>query len=199
MKNLIQFLISAIVAASVAFLFANDNKNTSSDIDLKILVSELELSNEIAALDSKVRKLQFQVMGLVYDRACFNLSDPGGFHRIDTDLGIPLFLSVKHVERYMDGYKIQLDIGNPNSVAIHDVKLNIDWWLESYFAEYDKYKLEGVDYEILKESKSKTQRLLTTIQPRKWNAVDIIIPSASEQDAKSVRFMIEDAPIVSLG
>lgn len=117
---------------------------------------------------------------------------------LDTSLGLPLFLSVKNVVPYMDGYKVTLDIGNPNNATIKDAKLTIDWWLSSYFSDgFWDYGEDSLEVKQLKESKSKTQNLLTDIAGGKWNRVELTIPSMTEKDAKSFRIMLE-ASIISM-
>jgi hypothetical protein len=123
-----------------------------------------------------------------FEDATFNLHDPGGFQSVKANNLLTFFISVKDVVPYMDGYKIKFNIGNPNHVTINNMTLTLDWWLDSYIEE-DYYKLEEDDdvVEKLKESKSKIHKILTPIEKGKWNAVEVIVPSINEKDAKRLR------------
>ena len=114
---------------------------------------------------------------LKQDSASFDPASPGSYQRINTDVG-PLIVSLGSIEPYLDGYKVQLKVGNPLSVTFNGFVVRARWG-----PRYEK----GQDYAAgqaatQEKNTSRVEKLI----PGSFASVDIILPSTV---AKNVGFL----------
>jgi hypothetical protein len=99
------------------------------------------------------------------------------YQRLDTDNGFFL-VSVSEALPYLNGYKIQLKVGNPSYATYADYKLKIRWskpydWAKYTQASYDEWNKAVQEKEI---------SFPGSLEPGTWNNVEVILaPVAADQ------------------
>jgi len=105
-----------------------------------------------------------------------------GFQRLDTTLG-SLVVSVKSVTPYLDGYKVDISIGNPMDMDFNGFVLSCQWGLAPKIgANYD---------EIQKSQKSQDFQRTEVLLAGHWNPVELIIAPATTDEIKNLRISIK--------
>ena len=97
----------------------------------------------------------------------FDPAEPDKWVRVDTDAG-PLLVSIKGVEPYLDGCRLHLDVGNPNSFTVRSFHVNATWTRRLGEEE------NRVDW--FKSLKKKTFDLEKQLLAGKRNPVELILP-----------------------
>jgi hypothetical protein len=131
---------------------------------------------DLAALEKRITALESRVGRLEYASsknltAELDVSDPKGYQRLTNDSGTFL-VSLAKVEKYLDGYKITISIGNITTATFNGFDLTLksgtkeppfsDAWISWY-----------------KTLKTKTETYTQDLKPGLWNDVEIIIIPAS--------------------
>ena len=146
-----------------------------STAQIALLRSRLQsLEKEAASLKSISRahaelivSTGSEVFRLKHFSAEFDPAEPGKWVRVDTDAG-SLLVSVKGVEPYLDGCKLRIDVGNPNSFTVRSFHVNATWT-----------RRLGEDenrFDWFKSLKKKSFNLEKQLLAGKWSPVELILP-----------------------
>ena len=120
------------------------------------------------------RSLESKILGLSDRTIELDPYDPS-YKRIDTATGM-FFISVREVEPVQGGYRLSLQIGNPNYADFRDFTLRLVWgsrWNPNSKLTYEQWRdsLTGAQYSF----KGKLER-------GKWNPIDIEMVPATKAD-----------------
>lgn len=86
-----------------------------------------ELNDTLEALQTYIFTTQDERLSALEHRsAVFGPASPGPYSRIDTEVG-PLLISLGKVEQYLDGYSVQIEIGNLSAASLIGFKLSASW------------------------------------------------------------------------
>lgn len=160
---------------------------------------------DIESLTKKVDDISFELWELRDDKIYFNCKElKKGFQVLKTQNG-SLFVDIKEVKPYLNGYKISLNIGNPNLVTYINPEINVSWniSLDKYFDVRSKM------LEKQKESKEKIRIPLWTdtlqtksycsmkrLLPGIWNEIEIDIPYATLDQLERCTLSITTGTII---
>lgn len=174
----------AAIFIIILILMAGCSANTVSMEEYNELKSELENANEnivylnsnIDGIVSELDEISQAVFDLTIISDTANLSVKGsGFTITETDYG-KLFLSLENVEPYLNGYSIELRIGNPNYMDFIDLDLNVTCFCPNVSSDVE-YP-EGITVHTgVDVGKFKIE---DKILAGSWNIVTIIIPDLGD-------------------
>ena len=107
-----------------------------------------------------------------------------GFQRLDTDLG-SFLVSVDGITPYLNGYKLNIAIGNPSMVEFNGFTLKMQWGK----AFDPNGKVTSADW---KESlKSKEVKFTEHLKPGHWNKIDLALAPAKPEQLKYIEIEME--------
>ena len=114
-----------------------------------------QLKKQVADLQENVNSLWQQIYNEISDiqnlkrsSATFDPASPDKYIRVETDAG-SLLVSLGKVEPYLDGYKVELQVGNPLAATFKGFEIAATW--APRFKNYN-----GKYLEWLKNKSSKT-------------------------------------------
>ena len=146
----------------------NDLNTKVEDADKRI--TDIAVKN--IELDFNIKK---------YEKATFDLSNATGYSRIDSNGGI-FFIIVENVEKYLDGYKINLRIGNPQNCTYNGFELEAEW---------NKPFTVEMDYdEWTKNKKEKVINMTQQLSSGKWATCSVNLSPMTEEEIHNVSFSI---------
>jgi len=127
-----------------------------------------ELNEKITTLGSTVNDLSNMLPDVAYlvpgEKAYSQLYTSGGF----------LSIRMGAISKYASGYKVHIEIGNPQLTIYDDMKMAIKW------SSVPNAKWDDKETELWKQSvKSKTVTLNNSILPGRWTDQEIILPDTS--------------------
>ena len=129
------------------------SESVASDLQTRVFTLEIAQNNhESVLLDLTSRKYQ----------------------RLDTDTGTFL-VSVEDASPYLDGYRVTLNIGNTSSATYKGFDLHAKWNAAYDWSKYDKASHDRWQKAI----RSKDDSFTDSLDPGKWNKVDLLIPSTT--------------------
>lgn len=162
---------------------------------LKTQLAQME--KRLAQLESASQSLQTQttqnwsaLYDLKHDSAVFDPASPSRYLRIDTAAGA-LLVSLEKVEPYLDGVRVDLQIGNPTSTSFQGFELNARW--ARRFKEG-----EGSWFDWATTRKAKKFVFTTDIVAARWNNVQLILPETKPADFGNLEVQLS-TNVVSLG
>ena len=147
---------------------------------------------DIEALQGRVRSLQNDLWRLQarvsrHDSVSLDPTEKG-YGRIDTTSGFFLVI-LNSAEPYIDGYRLQLRIGNPMAARYDGFKLTLSWQNpapEQKPGESDE-QFQKREEEWLKEQPHEKEVSFTeTLYPSSWNNVSVVISPASAEQLKTL-------------
>ena len=147
---------------------------------------------DIETLQGRVRSLQGELSRLQarvsrYDSVSLDPTEKG-YGRIDTRSGFFLVI-LNSAEPYLDGYRLQLRIGNPVAARYDGFKLTFSWENpapEQKPGESDE-QFQKREEEWLKEQPHEKEVSFTeTLYPSSWNTVSVVISPASAEQLKTL-------------
>lgn len=154
------------------------------------------LKTDLRLLRSQVFKLQSQVSR--YRSVALEPTEKG-YHRIDTTSGFFL-LAVKDVERYLDGYRLVLAIGNPTAARYEGFKLILAW--EKNFPEPRQGEPDDQFHKRMDEwsssQKEKEYSFTETLEPASWNTVKVVVAPATAEEVNNIEVTAMETDVVSL-
>jgi hypothetical protein len=107
-----------------------------------------------------------------------------GFQRLDTDLG-SFLVAIDGLTPYLNGHKLNLDIGNPSLSEFNGFILKVQWG--KAFNPNGK-----VTYADWKESlKSKEVRFTEHLKPGHWNKIDLALAPAKLDQLEYIEIEME--------
>lgn len=147
---------------------AKDNTNRRiSGLEEKIEDSEKSNLRLLQLLLSKEKK-----------SIIVNLNNNDQFQRIDTSLGF-FFLAPEQIEKEGETYHVRISIGNPFLCGFDKAKLKVNWKNSEGTKSEKEFEIE------------------TPLKGGKWNDVDFVIDSISEEGLEKVEISLE-TPSVQL-
>lgn len=180
-----------------------EKQNASMLEDLKKLeklASETEykryrdqlLASDLADLDPDLAS--------VYKFRKLNTSSPE-FDYIDIGWG-HLLVSVEGVDKYLDGYKINLSIGNPNYAQLNGLNVDVQYGKLELDLPKDK-KWEDMTTretdDIIKQAhcklKKQSVKCSETLKSGTWTKIAIILPNADTEDMKLITYRVNASSI----
>lgn len=104
-------------------------------------------------------------------------SSPGSYQRLNSNNGTFLVL-VSNVEKYLNGYKLTLSIGNTSSATYNGFELTLKWGQQLPPGLPDLKTFER----WLNSLKTRTQSYTQELRPASWNKVEmILLPAAANE------------------
>lgn len=174
----------AIVEDSVTVFNNNMQSELNKISDVEIKVSDIKTKVDgfdERIIDVAVKNLQLDLDMKRYEKASFDLSDAKGYGRIDSSGGL-FFITIENVEKYLDGYKINLRIGNPQNCTYRGFELKTEW---------NKPFTVEMDYdEWSKNKKEKTISMNEELSSGSWAECSINLAPMTEEEIHNVGFSI---------
>lgn len=142
--------------------------------------SEIEdLKNEVSELRATVGRMEVDAKR--YKTAKLDPTSKG-YTRLDTDGGY-FFVALDGVNQYLDGYKLDLRIGNPAFVTYNGFKIKVRWgrpWdFKSPYAEWEK------------TLKTKEVSFTEDLKPGEWNKVELVLSPAKSDEINFIELSME--------
>lgn len=134
-----------------------------------------ELRQEVQNLRQRLSRLNLDVIRLraaqdAYKTVELDPASPRKYQRIDSDTG-SFLISVEEAEPYLDGYKVQLEIGNPSSASYSGFSVTVRWG-----KKYDWDKFDAASHEKWEKSiREKEISFTNSLVPGMWNRVELIL------------------------
>lgn len=176
-KNWLSLL--AVVVAFISLADA-DNKVPADNNSIQLI----NLESKITDLDSKISSVETQLFTLRLENSpnAVLSTTTKDYDIINNKLG-KFFVSVQDIKKYANGYKIILNIGNPNSVTYLDAKAIL-----KYGPPYDNKKT----FEEWQNSQKSIESAITKpLVPGTWNKVELIAAPAKEEDLGNMYLGLE--------
>jgi hypothetical protein len=116
-----------------------------------------------------------------YKTISFDVSEPGKFQRLDTNNGT-LLISLKDAQPYLNGYKINFNVGNPSSATYNGFKAKLRW---------GKALSDGMDYgEWQKSLHDKEMTFVESLSPGTWNRIIVHLAPATSEELGTLQLSI---------
>jgi hypothetical protein len=156
------------------------------------LISATELKETIDALWLAISRHTDDIQALHHYFASLDPASPGKYSRTETDAGF-LLVSLGKVEPYLDGYKVELRIGNPHQMDFKGFEVIASWGPR-------KMPSPGTVSiaEWLKKLRTQTFSFTNQLAGGRWNSVSLILPSTKPEDFGSLSVSL-NVNTVSLG
>jgi hypothetical protein len=189
--------ILACFTATILFIFCaciNDNKDKIQELEMKILANKILIDNNALKIHELENKLTTNIesysniisiilsenenQNMILNQ--YKVIEPDLFstkyNRIDSGAGL-FVLSIKDVEKYLDGVKVKLHVGNLTTARFYGGMFIVEW--NTHFPSLNEG--EAVEYlsklnewreSLIKKEISFTDELI----PGKWTSIEIILP-----------------------
>jgi hypothetical protein len=178
----------ALIISSVA-LFSTKDNSAKDNNDAKQLNTRLErIETTTGVLDKRIDKVtsditDLQIKGWTFAQLNTSTKD---YSVLQNDLG-KFLISVQNVEKYANGYKLTLNIGNPNAITFNNVLATF-----SYGTPYDKSKDWKVWLDSLKTSQAYISKPLLAAT---WNRVVVVVAPAKEEDIGFITISLQTSQV----
>jgi Protein of unknown function (DUF3251) len=149
-----------------------------------------ELKETVDVLLSAVSRHENEIRTLGHAAASFDPARPDKYRRIETDAGFLLVLLGKVVP-YLDGYKVELQIGNPHQMDFDGFKVSA-FWGPRLTSSPDN------SAEVVKKERNQEFSFTKQLARGRWNSVSLILPSTKPEDFGYLSVIVE-VNAVSLG
>jgi hypothetical protein len=139
-----------------------------------------------AALEKRIRDLEHRVFELETNARKnstveLNVAQLGNYQRLNSESGTFL-VTLSNVEKYLDGYKIQLAIGNVTTAIFKNFNLTLRWGIKEPETNW---------VEWYKSVRTKSQNYPQSLKPGQWNTVEIILLPARQEELGYLELAIE--------
>jgi hypothetical protein len=143
-----------------------------------------DLQRQLKKAQEDIRTLQTQLGNLGRTvlsnqeptAAIFDPSSPGLYMTSHTSIGAVL-VSFGKAEPYLDGHKVQIEVGNPLSATITTYDLFVEW------APRFNADAPGADFQQwLRLTKQKTFSPMEPLKPGRWTRLELILPDTAPKD-----------------
>ncbi len=153
--------------------------NTISQLENNILISKKQiedLKNDMQELKNDVyEKRGRDIVNEITHRVAMFTPSSKDFSTVNTDVGM-FYIALKDIQKYANGYKLILSIGNPNSVTYNNLHVTVT---------YGK-SMKGYDWVLdLLSSKKYEATILVDILPNYWNDISIILSPAQIEELEA--------------
>lgn len=171
----------------------NDPKLDIEYLQYDVISNKTEIQKASEKVDDLTVKLdelniELDILKEKNKYAYFNCKDlKKGFTVINADSGI-LYVSIKEVKPYLDGYKITLAIGNPNLVTYINPEINLSWnipphkqWEKQYaFIKNKENTKENLPFPLWKDTlQQKSYCANKRFLPGIWNEIELDIANVT--------------------
>lgn len=144
-------------------------------IALLVCISACDNKNE--SYKKTTDSLQDEIAQLKSPTNIFSISSQDTFAKVDN-----FYVSLTSVRKYVDGYILVFEVGNPLFVTYRNIKIQLTCGkLRPKQMTYDEWE---------KNLLSKTQIIKKEILPGMWNKVEIIVSPAKEEDLSLIHMKI---------
>ena len=111
-----------------------------------------------------------------------------GYSRVDTDSGT-FFVSVHNAVPYLDGYKVELSIGNPSSATFTDARLKARWG-----RAYDPNDPNTQQWEAALHSRE--YPISSHLMAGRWTNFEIVLPSTRPEETAYVEVSLQTPKVI---
>ena len=154
-----------------------------SQLEKRVSELEKELKDLKESHDGLESYALQQISSLQHPSASFDPSSPGPYQLIDSSIG-PLLVSLGKAEEYLDGYNVQLAIGNITAADLHGFKVSVKW--------AKRYKQEdGTYFDWYKNRNTKDFSFTGTLVSGRWNMFQIILPDTKPSEFGHLEISLE--------
>jgi hypothetical protein len=163
---------------------------------------EKALRKELAATEAKVKALDETVSALIlqhyeldgrvskYDFAMLDATKVV-YQRVDSNTG-SFLVAVDLAERYLNGYKLKVRIGNTTSVTYTGFTMAFKWG-----RAWDSKQQYGQQYGLwLKSLGEKSIDFVDNLPPGTWHTVDVVLVPAAENELAYLRASISTSALM---
>jgi hypothetical protein len=154
-----------------------------------------EIDEKLAALEKRVTELEGTVQWYKYeidgkqDKTETVILDPSSreFQRLDSDSGTFL-VSLADASPYLNGYRINLDLGNPSNAKYSNAKLKITWGPAiKDFSKYDEWKASLHEKDV---------DITSNLEPGAWNHETIDLIPCSSNDLGYLKVSLQTPTVI---
>jgi len=166
---------------------------STRDVAIEELQKEVEgLKETVDALWLAISRHTDDIQALHHYFADLDPASPDKYSRTETGAGF-LLMSLGKVEPYLDGYKVELRIGNPHQMDFKGFEVIASWGPR-------KMPSPGTVSiaEWLKKVRTQTFSFTNQLAGGRWNSVSLILPSTKPEDFGSLSVSL-NVNTVSLG
>lgn len=174
--------------------------------DINYLQNDLIDSRvKIQNLSEKIEALTIELDVIRNEKIHFNCKClRKDFYTINTGSGM-LFISIKEVKPYLNGYRLSLEIGNPNFVTYINPEINLSWnisfqqhWKnQSEAKEKQKTTKEKIQIPFWKDTlQEKSYCALKRFLPGIWNEIEIDIPNVTLDQLEYCELSIKAGTVI---
>lgn len=183
--------VLAIVLSSPMLAQSSPPSSRPQPPDLRIEIDRLkkevaELRKDSEINDTLRNSISNEVSTLQkYAFANLSTSSPGGYSRLDTNIGI-LLVSLKSVEPYLDGYKVALEIGNLSTATCTSYTVSAAWGPRSV------QTLNSKNFRTYNDLRRRAEfERSDSLAPSRWNPVELIFPTTKPDGIAFVELTID--------
>jgi hypothetical protein len=154
------------------------NPNAVGPPDTRSLLKKIEsLEKKVADLESAMEanadligQYGSEIYRLKHAEAELDPASPDKYQRIETAVG-PLLVSLGKAEPYLDGYKVQLQIGNPLAAQFSGFTVS------TFYAPRQRKDEKFLEW--IRKRKGKDFVFTQTLISSRWNIVELIFPDVT--------------------
>jgi hypothetical protein len=135
----------------------------------------------VTLLEDRIKRLERRVNDLEYKASKDDSVEldtgtlDGPYLRLNSNNGTFL-VSLTNIEKYLNGYKVILTIGNTSSATYRGFELTLKWSTTAPEGDINKW------VEWYKARKTKTEKYTQDLVPGSWNKVEmILLPARSDE------------------
>lgn len=161
-------------------------------------------TDRFALLEQKLGDLEQRVSTLEFDKTLNEWSrtnnfvslslDEKGYTPIQTTIG-QLLIAGGSATPYLDGFKVDFQIGNPQSVTYDGITVTLQWG-PSVTRSISTNKMALIAWR--NAQKTKTDKMLSKLLPGYWNNVEVIVTPATTEELRNLEVSVETGTL-SLG
>ncbi len=179
--GLMRSILLTLTLASFLFLTFGCNRAQRDPALFELLSANINaMENRISALSSRVLELEYDKMTKDNSYAQFS-PESTGYARVDTMSGTFL-VSMTKLSPYADGYKVMLNIGNPNLASYHRLIVKASWG-----KRYD-WKNTSLSFQDWQSGlRSNEVTIPSEIQPGSWNPSSIVLSPADKTEVGYIK------------
>jgi hypothetical protein len=192
--------LETLLLAGVALTLCGCNKqsssaNTSSNGFQTPQADRIAfLEQEITTLQKRIGTLEFDNMVDEWSRTNKSISlnfDDKGYTPVQTTVG-QLLISSESATPYLDGYKIDFQIGNPQSVTYEGVAVTLEWGPSATRSIYTNSTAMAAWQNA---QKTKTEKLPFQLLSGYWNNAEVIVTPATTEELRNLKISIETSTL----
>ena len=160
-----------IIATILGCTGCKEKEPVSADEWMSLQTQIGVLTSQIKALDEKIDALRNQppTVRAPDTEAAFVSATESGYGLARTKLG-PMTVSLSGAEKYVDGYKLRLQLGNITAAQLSGVHVNVAWGL----------------FKVGTAQKTKDFEILKPLPPGTFTTTEILLSPADATEIKLV-------------